>query len=492
LQENLRNIVKKVVEAGYQLSPEAYELLQNLDKRELDSIILNAIEVVKEAPQEIFVIDHFFIKSLIEKKGSKNKVIVKSALAMDFGTDLKKINVKEALPAGEVEGFIDYFKNRFESLDHILRQRMDAKDSINIGRSRMMPLKTNLKVNGIVTEIRSRGTRLFLEVEDKNESITVMASDAQVVKEGLQIQKDQVICIDAYKYREDLLIAKAFIWPDIPIKTPRNASDPVCAVFASDIHIGSVYFNESLFQKFLDWLNRDIGNQRHREWASRVKYVIIAGDLVDGIGIYPKQINELNIVNIKDQYEKAYNFLSEIPEYIEIIIIPGNHDAVRRSLPQPAIPEKYAPSLHKDQRVHLFDNPCVLNISGVEILIDHGKYLDDLLTSTPGYKFHKPTKGMELLLKIRHLAPTYGLTTPIAPEREDRLVIRTVPDIFVMGHVHIHDMGKYKGVPLLALGTFQDQTPFQSRMGISPTPGIVNVYNLQTHQYFPLNLNETD
>jgi DNA polymerase II small subunit len=220
-----------------------------------------------------------------------------------------------------------------------------------------------------------------------------------------------------------------------------------------------------------------------------VKYVVIAGDLVDGIGIYPEQLEELTIRDIREQYHVASQLLSRLPEYLEIVVIPGNHDASRKSLPQPPIPRNYAEELYADKRIHLFENPCRLSLHGVEILLDHGTALNDILGSTPGHDFHRPITAMELLLRCRHLAPRYGQNAPIAPERTDRLVIQSVPDIFQAGHIHIHETKKYKGVTLISSGAWQDQTPYQRRMNLTPTTGVATIFDLQTHQAFNLDFN---
>ncbi len=97
---------------------------------------------------------------------------------------------------------------------------------------------------------------------------------------------------------------------------------------------------------------------------------------------------------------------------------------------------------------------------------------------------------MELLLRCRHVAPTYGNSTPIAPEREDRLVISSTPDIFHMGHIHVFGTKKYKGTTLIASGSWQDQTPFQKRVNLTPTVGVAPIVDLQTHAVIPIDFNK--
>jgi len=68
------------------------------------------------------------------------------------------------------------------------------------------------------------------------------------------------------------------------------------------------------------------------------------------------------------------------------------------------------------------------------------------------------------------------------------LVIDAIPDVVACGHIHIHETRKYHGLTLICSGSFQDQTPFQKRMKLEPTPGVISVYNLMTHQHIPLDL----
>jgi DNA polymerase II small subunit len=352
-----------------------------------------------------------------------------------------------------------------------------------------MPLRSKMKIIGIITNKRASGGRLFLEIEDAEDSATVMASAGETMRKGLSILMDQVICIDGMKYRQDLIIANDFIWPDIPSRPPNRSEIPLCAAFLADIHIGSNHFQKELFDRFIRWMNMELGPTPSKRLAGRVKYLIIAGDLVDGIGVYPNQLEELEITDIREQYEVAAMLLSELPNHVEIIVLPGNHDASRKSLPQDPIPREYAESLHDNRKVRFLGNPSRLLLHGVETYICHGKALDEILSQVPGMDFHNPVDGMELLLRCRHVAPIYGNSTPIAPEREDRLVISSTPDIFQMGHIHVHGVKKYKGATLIASGSWQTQTPFQKRVNLTPTVGVAPIVDLQTHAVVPIDFN---
>ncbi len=479
--------LQHIIASGYQLSPDAYAYLSGLSAEAAETIARKAVIKADSSSAPLLVLDKGILLSLVETPrpeplSTKNPPIP----ARDKGAPLKVFDEEPAQPASDAEGFLQYFQSRYDRLEAILKRRVDVKDAIPIEQALRLPAKTKLKTIGIVSEKRTRGSKLFIELEDRRSTINVMASDEEAARRGLELQEDQVVAVDAVKYTEDLLVANEWIWPDVPANTPRRCPDPLYAVLLADVHVGSKYFRGDLFDKFIDWMNLKLGPPQSRDAAARVKYVIVAGDLVDGVGIYPEQLDELTITDIREQYRAAAELLRRLPDYVEIVVTPGNHDATRHSMPQPPIPAEYAKELYDDRRVSMLPSPCRLSLGGVELLVEHGKGMDDILSSTPGYEFRHPIKAMELLFRCRHLAPRYGQSTPIAPERTDRLVISSIPDAILMGHVHINETKRYKGVTLVSAGSWQDQTPFQKRMQLEPTTGVATIFDLQTHQTLDL------
>ena len=247
-------------------------------------------------------------------------------------------------------------------------------------------------------------------------------------------------------------------------------------VFLSDIHIGSSTFLDSAFQRFIKWINGDFGDEEQREIANNVKYVVVAGDIVDGIGVYPSQDKELTIKDIHQQYEEAARLFGDIND-VKIIIAPGNHDASRLAEPQPAIPEDYAKNLHDLKTTEFVSNPALVSLDGIKVLVYHGRSFDDMAMTVKGMSHQQSELIMKELLEKRHLAPIYGERTPLASEIEDHLVIDDIPDVFHTGHVHINSYKKYKGIHLINSGTFQSQTEFQKIYNIVPTCAQVPVIN---------------
>jgi len=502
VSERLQKAVAYTIEAGYHLDSEAFALLETLSKTE-DPIALmeKIIRKMGELEQKPLFIDRSSLEEFITPLKAQTEITVAplpepfleskresfQPYAKEIDPEIKVLDdpTNTMCTIGSVEEYRDYFLDRFNRLQKFLRQRMDARDATPISEALKAPTNSKVKVIGMLTEKRESKQRIFLRLEDPEASATVLVYanlDSSVRERVHSLLLDQVVCVSATKARNDLLILEDIFFPEIPQKTPQKAPAPVYAALISDLHVGSRQFMREEFNRFLLWLNGKFGDAHWREIASHVKYVVIAGDLVDGIGIYPKQVKDLIIHDIYRQYGAVSKFLEQIPDYIELLVIPGNHDASRKALPQPAIPKDYAEPIYEAREVHSLGNPCTMSLHGVELLLYHGRSLDDVIANAPNTSFKTPEKAMRLLLQGRHLAPIYGQRTPIASGKRDFLVIERAPDIFQAGHVHVQAHERYRGVLLVNSGAWQRQTEYQSKMGLEPTPGIIPIVNLQTLQ----------
>ncbi|MDR2967457.1 MAG: DNA-directed DNA polymerase II small subunit [Methanobacteriaceae archaeon] len=380
---------------------------------------------------------------------------------------------KKSYTSGEISNLISYFKNRYEKLSNILSKRPELKVHQKI--SDITNDTKDINIIGIIKEIRStKNNHKMIEIEDDTGEISVLVhkDNHDLFNTSEKLVKDEIIGLLA-ENKGNLIIASRIIHPGVQ-RVPEKKMD-FATVFTSDIHIGSLTFLEDAFVKFTKWLNGNFGNDNQREIANDVKYLLIAGDIVDGIGVYPNQEKELAIKDITTQYDEAARLLGEIRSDIKIIIGPGNHDASRVAEPQPAIPEKYAKSLYELNNIEFISNPGIVSLDGIITLMYHGRGFDDIAMTVKGMSHEKNELIMEELLNKRHLAPIYGERTPLASELEDYLVVDNVPDIFHTGHVHINRYKNYNGVHMINSGTFQTQTEFQKIYNIVPTCGEVPV-----------------
>jgi len=205
---------------------------------------------------------------------------------------------------------------------------------------------------------------------------------------------------------------------------------------------------------------------------------VVAGDLVDGIGIYPRQERDLAIADIVEQYTELGRRLAEIPSRLSIIVVPGNHDAVCTAEPQPALSPTLAELLPGNVRG--LANPSTFALDGVVVEAYHGKSFDDLIPAIPGSSYARPTEVMRRMLQMRHLGPIYGDRTPLAPLTRDGLVIDPLPDILVTGHLHTYGADRYRGVLMLNVSTWQSETEYQRMRNIVPVPCRAAVVDLAT------------
>lgn len=386
---------------------------------------------------------------------------------IDYNYNVIQDTSKKSYTSGEIGNLITYFKNRYSKLSKILSKRPELKAYQKI--SDLEEKATDLSLIVMVREIRStkNGHKIIVFDDDTGEiSVLFHKDNHELFRKSEKLVKDEVVGILAEK-KGDLAIANQIIQPGVPRVAKKSMN--FSAVFTSDIHIGSLTFLEDAFIRFTKWLNGDYGTEEQKSIGEDVKYLIVGGDIVDGIGVYPNQDKELSIKDISEQYEEAARLLGDIRSDIKIIISPGNHDASRVAEPQPAIPEKYAKSLYDLNNVEFVSNPAIVSLDGWNTLIYHGRGFDDFAITVKGFSHERNDLIMEELLNKRHLAPIYGERTPLASELEDHLVIDNVPDIFHTGHVHINTYKNYKGVHMINSGTFQTQTEFQKVHNILPT-----------------------
>ena len=444
--------------------------IENL-KKESDTPEQYVNEAIKEASETIK-------NSNIKFKRNQQKTNV------EYDFEIIQDTSKKSYTSGELENLISYFKSRYEKLANILSKRPDLRNytKINDIDDDMDSLSLILMVREIRT---SKNGHKIVEFEDDTGTISILFSknNEELFREAEKLVRDEVVGVIANKSDDrNFAFGQQIINPGV-LRVPDKEMD-FGIVFLSDVHIGSLTFLEDAFQRFIDWINCEVGDEEQRRVAEDVKYLIIGGDIVDGIGVYPNQDKELAIKDITEQYNEAARFLGNIRSDIKIIIAPGNHDASRVAEPQPAVPEEYAKALYELDNVEFISNPGVVSLDGINVLIYHGRSFDDMVMAVKEFEYEKSDAIMEELLLKRHLAPLYGERTPLASELEDYLVIDEVPDIFHTGHIHINSYRRFKGVHLINSGTFQTQTEFQKIYNINPTPAEVPVIHKGKYRHF--------
>ena len=520
----ISNALCFAISKGYQIHPDAFEMLKGLDI-DILRIIQDIIKtkVISKDNSIILVED---IKMIVDKHSKNGEYQNQnqnqnqnSSCSKSSSLDLLHLHNSDTsepvsyrvlldptpiINSGEgVEGYTSLFRSRYEKSMHILSLRPDSrritrvktlkKKKTDTGNHKpymqyeqISGLSSTMVVAGLVMSRQFKRHGLEIVIDDFSGDLHAMGTTEDIKKQGSLITTDQMVMLELENGRKSQnFVIKNIISPDIPDHLPNRAKSESYVVLISDLHVGSKYFMETAFMKFLNWIS-----STDDEIVRKIKFLCIGGDLIDGVGIFPNQDKELKYNNTFKQMSHFTKLLEQIPKRIQVFIIPGNHDPGRRALPQPSIPRQSSEKLYTFQNFKMLGNPSLIELNGVKILMYHGQGLDDIIGTIPDLSYAKPAEAMKVLLKARHLSPIYGERTPIAPEHEDHMVITEVPDIFHSGHIHVLDAQNYRGTLIVNSGTWQGQTNFQRTMGIIPNPGVAVIVDLSTLQPFIMNFSQ--
>ena len=389
---------------------------------------------------------------------------------------------------GAVSDFVDYFNDRLRRMRTIMAQHaaqmgnalqsLEALKSYASGRE--------VYIMGLVSrKFTTKNGNVLVEIEDETGSAKVMfmngtsQSAKELFERSASIINDEALAVKG-KISGPFVIANELIWPDVPIRVQKRIEDDVAIAFISDVHVGSKLFMDKNFSKMISWLNGD-GSGKRSELAGRIKYIVVGGDIADGIGVYPNQDRDLAVLDMYTQYRMFFEYMDAIPDYIHVFVLTGNHDAVQRAEPQPPLTQELIGDFKKDN-VHMVSNPSMLKLHELDVLAYHGTSLDSIISAVPNMSYARPERAMIEILRRRHLSPIYAGNI-VVPSKNDNLVIDTVPDILHMGHIHKNGTANYHGVGIVNSGTWQARTDFQIKQGHMPTPCILPVYDTRSMSF---------
>ena len=345
---------------------------------------------------------------------------------------------------------------------------------------------------GLVYEKRSTKNGFIVTIEDEEGMLDVYIPkdlkprpndikafrmpDGELMSIGDMIVPDEAIYVYV-KEKNGRYIAQEVVRPgEILAHVVRNkfGSDlykdrNFSVLFISDTHVGS----KNSIAKNLERLRRRIKNPKeapeaYREHLSKVELVLVGGDLVDGVGVYPGQEAELEIKDPEKQYEVFGELFSPSPA--DVITIPGNHDPTTLVIPQP-VPE-YAQIL-REYGIKITQNPAYVEYDGFRVVMYHGRSMEDLVLHTP-IQLQDVPQLMKRIALSNFFVPIYGGKESFRPIPNDPLaVVKDVdkyPHVFFMGHIHIAAATSFGPMRLVNGGTTQTQ-PEEKVMNIDPTPG---------------------
>lgn len=439
------------------------EVHQNIEPAALDRILLNPTPVelsqaLLSAVHEPVLTEEVVSRFLRESFGRSSSGGFEK-VADGFVPHTRKVTPEQ--------GFLELFSDRYLRLSRLLRGRPALKN--------LVPLKDlrrhagqEFSVIGMVREVKvtEKHHHIMLTLDDLTGEGSFLISHDSPQSKGAFIH-DEVLGLRSWMPKDGQLpYVKEVLRPGVPVpREPRKTAHASRVLFLSDLHVGSKMFMYNEWQELTAFLN---GRTDQAALAKDIRHVVIAGDLVDGIGIYPGQEKDLAIQDILEQYRELGKLLKEFPRHMNVVVIPGNHDAVCPAEPQPPLPEVFSRVLPSNVRVA--GNPSLFSLDGILIQAYHGRGFDNIVPNIPGARYEAPTEVMKHMLSMRHLSPTFGQKIPLAPLPRDGLVIDPLPDIFVTGHTHTAGIERHKGVMLINASAWISETEYQRMRNVKPEP----------------------
>ncbi|MEK6902305.1 MAG: metallophosphoesterase [archaeon] len=382
---------------------------------------------------------------------------------------------------GKALDFLKLFQDKYTFLSGELKNRGYQPKSL--GKVDRQGRDTEFDLIVMISEKKlTKNGHVLMTVEDLegHGKALIPASDEELVRKAKRLTDDDVIGIKVKLARTgELLIVKDFSWPDLPQRKPKTSEIDLGMIITSDIHIGSRLFLRDWWEKFIEWTNGKVGSEKEKERVGKLKYLVIAGDNVDGIGVYPNHLPELEVKDIYEQYNQFQNYLLQLPEHLEIFITPGNHDPCRWHDPQPPVIKEFVPQLYGQKNIHFLPSPSWVEIEDQKTLIYHGSGLIGGMFAM-NIPPTKPEEVIKELLIKRDLMSVYGTKHPYAPEPRAYMLVRELPDVYIGGDNHHNGYAQYRGTTIINNGCWQTTSAYAASKGFINTPGRVPQFFFQT------------
>lgn len=436
--------------------------------------------------------EDFDVESDLREKVEKFKVDV----IFDYNEPSHKLTVND---------FTLYFNKRLQYFTDLLKGRINMEHVVRISTLEdINNSNTEVSLIGLVSEVNeTKNGHKIITLEDRSGTCKCFINKKRLDNNEASFDRDlfekvKNLCLDEGigvkgKVGDNIIWVDDLVIPSPPNSVELKKTDEehyVC--FISDIHFGAKVFVDDAFQRFIDFINSNTNSEELNKIAKKITHVIVAGDIIEGIGIYPNQGKDARVLSTERQYHESTRWLSQIPSDKAIIFIPGNHDTNRLSEPQPRLPYDKAYSLYNMKNSIMLSNPSIIKLfdddtsGGLTFYLYHGGsifyYADGIqhLREKGGAK--TPNEVIKYLLEKRHVAPSHGSTLYIPDSQNDPLVIRKMPDFFITGHTHKLEISNFKGCTIISCGCWVEMSEYQEKMGMYPDIGKCTVVNTKTRK----------
>lgn len=210
--------------------------------------------------------------------------------------------------------------------------------------------------------------------------------------------------------------------------------DDIYVIFLSGLDFvnhASFVPNLELFTFRLAGLLGDLEN------VSKISRIIIAGNSIRNVTEKHKPTISMTSrigesAETIDAVKSFDYFLSQVCEYANVDVMPGENDPSNHILPQKQMHFCMFPKSSIYNSLNLVSNPYFCSLNGVKILGTSGQPIRDILRFS---ELDDPLEALECCLKWNHLAPTAPDTLGCFPYYDkDPFIIEDCPHILFAGN----------------------------------------------------------
>ena len=287
MDKEISSAVSYALNKGFQIHPDALEILHKIDVNELAQIIKDVVR--EKTKQKVFLINEEDFEIYLGIKDDEEHQVEFEILS----DPTNKITSAEG-----VEGYGALFASRFDKLKQIMSDRPESKKVRDISSVKSIT-KTNdeLYVWGLVSDRKSDRNITKITLEDPTSSMEIMVFEGDLKDTADTLLMDQFAMFRIVPAKNGGFFAKDLYLPDIPEHTTNRSKTETYAVFLSDLHVGSKFFMEEELADFINWISSA------DPIARKIRFIVIGGDLIDGVGVFPGQEKILNQTTTEEQLQ---------------------------------------------------------------------------------------------------------------------------------------------------------------------------------------------
>src|SRR5712692_3447451 len=240
MSEERKRAIGTILEAGFQMESDALKALMEISAPgQLDPLVKEVLRVAGTVEPRPSSISRDIVLKAAEHLdlSGKDAETAHAGLGHErrFAEDIESRLEIVSDPTGKLgttgafDDFLHYFRNRFDKMSTLFKQRLDTRSTGNIADALSGGTNGRARFICMVVDKREKAERVTLTVDDYEEEAVVLvdSSNQNLYRIARGIMRDQVIFLETRKSSSKFLIAEKIVLPEIPDRKPTRAKEEV-------------------------------------------------------------------------------------------------------------------------------------------------------------------------------------------------------------------------------------------------------------------------